>query len=107
MLKNVSSKEETHIRLQIRYTLKANKRYKLPSKAKKNDQSCRYLCVLPSIRYIRYFFILNGFGNTFVFRHQRSFTLYHNATDEFQENNNNTENLMIKSTDCEFSLLLK
>ena len=29
------------------------------------------------------------------------------ATDEFQENNNNTENLMIKSTDFEFSLLLK
>ena len=29
------------------------------------------------------------------------------ATDEFQENNNNTESLMIKSTDFEFSLLLK
>ena len=54
------------------------------------------------------FFILNGFGNTFVFRHQKPlpYTIFY-ATDEFQESNNNTENLMIKSTDFEFSLLLK
>ena len=34
------------------------------------------------------------------------YTIFY-ATDEIQENNNNTENLMIKSTDFEFSLLLK
>ena len=55
------------------------------------------------------FFILNGFGNMFVFQNVRSYlpyTIFY-AADEFQENNNNTENLMIKSTDFEFSLLLK
>ena len=34
------------------------------------------------------------------------YTIFY-ATDEFHENNNNTENLMIRSTDFEFSLLLK
>ena len=42
----------------------------------------------------------------FDIRSHLPYTIF-DVTDEFQDNNNNTENLMIKSTDFEFSLLLK
>ena len=53
------------------------------------------------------FFILNGFGNlNFDNRSHLPYTIFY-ATDEFQENSNTIENLMIESTDFEISLLLK
>ena len=42
----------------------------------------------------------------FDIRSHLPYTIFY-ATDDFQENNENTENLMMKSTDFEFSLLLK
>ena len=41
----------------------------------------------------------------FDIRSHLPFTIFY-ATDKFQENNNNTENFIKKSTDFEFSLLL-
>ena len=41
----------------------------------------------------------------FDIRSNLPYTIFY-AIDEFQENKNNTENVMMKSTDFEFSLLL-